>query len=159
MYAKWMRSGWFGVAIAAWLGCACSREDGQGGAVPLLSSGEAARADEAKVAPYLRQIDRWTAEVQRLIAAAEAASGDTPRLVAIRREYLALQDAAKREMAAAETSLSADQKRALQSRYSEQLAPLVGRLQPLLFPALLVDLPQGATPNVAATTVTPTAKE
>jgi hypothetical protein len=148
----------FGVALLATGVAACSRGDGSPPSVPLLTASEADRANETKIAPYVKQIDGWVAEVQRMIAQATAAQGDVAQLVAVRRSYVALQQAARRDMAGADKALTPEQKHALQAHYGERLAPLVGQLQPLLFAALLADLPQGATPALAAV-ATPTTQE
>jgi hypothetical protein len=141
----------------SWLFCLGCGRNGTGPApAALLSGNEAARADEAKLKPYMVRIDRWAAEVTRLIAEATAAAGQPQQLVPVRKAYLALAATARDEMTGAEKALTADQKRTLQAYFGEQLAPLVGQLQPLLFPALLVDLPQGATPAVIAPPPSPT---
>lgn len=139
--------------VATALGCG----KGESPAAPTPTS-ESLQIDDPKLVPAARAMDKVAARLQDLVQRAEAAQGDRQQLVALRAEYQAALAQGRQELTPLEKGASAADRRTMNAYYLQVVAPLLGRLQPLLFPALLVELPRGATPAEPATATTAPAK-
>ncbi|MBI5608047.1 MAG: hypothetical protein HY902_04145 [Deltaproteobacteria bacterium] len=140
------------VAVAA-VGCG----KGESPAAPTPAT-ESLQIDDPKLMPAARAMDKVAARLQDLVQRAEAAQGERQQLVALRSEYQSALAQGRLELAALEKAANPADRRTMNAYYLQVVAPLLGRLQPLLFPALLVDLPRGATPAEPATATTAPAK-
>jgi hypothetical protein len=121
------------------------------------TSGESLQIDDPKLLPAARGLDKVAGDLASLVQRAEAAQSTPLELVAIRREYQATLAQARSQLAELERQTNPADRRTLNAYYLQVVAPQLSRLQPLLFPALLVELPRGATPAEAATPTTATA--
>lgn len=140
--ALWLIALWL---IAALVGC--QREPSE---APSAGGGvvEAARPEDPKTAVAVERLDQIGVAMEKLVAKAEQASGDGPALLAIQAEFQIIVADANRDLGGADRAMTAEQRRAVQAYYGSRIAPLHARLQVLLFPAALVELPRGATPGL-----------
>ncbi len=147
---------WLAARLAlALIAAACGKTESQ--ATPTTAN-DPLQIDDPRLVPAAKAMDKVAARLQDLVQRAEAAQGDRQQLVALRSEYLAALAQGRLELAQLDKGASPADRRTMNAYYLQAVAPLLGRLQPLLFPALLVDLPRGATPAEAATATTAPAK-
>ncbi len=111
---------------------------------------EAARPDDPKTAAVVERLDQLGFSLEKLVTRAEEAHGDGQSLLAIQNEFQAIVAEANRDLGGADRAMAPEQRRAVQSYYGSRVGPLHARLQVLLFPAALVELPRGATPGLIA---------
>lgn len=130
------------LALLAAMSAHCQREEPQKAA----SAAEAVRPDDPKTADAAQRLDQIAVALEKLVVRAEAAAGDAKQLQPIQEEFKALVTQARADLGGVEKAMTPDQRRAVQAYYGQRIAPVHARLQLLLFPALLVDLPRGATP-------------
>ena len=115
---------------------------------PEKGVAEAARPDDPKTAAAVERLDQIGATLEKLVAKAEAAQGDGKALLAVQAEFQITVADANRDLGGVDRAMTAEQRRAVQSYYGSRIGPLHARLQVLLFPAALVELPRGATPGL-----------
>lgn len=109
---------------------------------------EAARPEDPKTAAAVERLDQIGVALEKLVARAEQAHGDGRALLGIQNEFQAIVLDAGRDLGGADRAMTPEQRRAVQSYYGSRIGPLHSRLQVLLFPAALVELPRGATPGL-----------
>ena len=109
---------------------------------------EAARPADPTAAAAVERLDQIAVALEKLVAQAEQAHGDGQTLLRIQKEFEVVVADAVRDLGGAERGMTQDQRRAVQSYYGSKIGPLHSRLQVLLFPAGLVELPRGATPGL-----------
>lgn len=137
-----------GVAVLS----ACDRQEQ---AAPQAQQAESQQIEDPRLLPTSRAMERIGRDLELLVSRAEAAGKDVQQLVALRAEYRALVATARAELQEADRHLNPEDRRTLSAWYALKIGPPLGRLQPLLFPALLVDLPRGATPSLLPAVSTP----
>lgn len=131
------------LALLAAMSAHCQREEPRTAAA---TAAEAVRPDDPKTADAAQRLDRIAVALEQLVVKAEAAAGDAKQLQPIQEEFKALVTQARADLGGVEKAMTPDQRRAVQAYYGQRIAPVHARLQLLLFPVLLVDLPRGATP-------------
>lgn len=136
------------LSVAALLGtaAACQREEPR---TAPATAAEAARPEDPKTAEAAQRLDQIAQRLEQMVAEAERAGGDLAQLRPIQTQFKALVQQARADLGGVEKAMTADQRRAVQAYYGQRIAPLHARLQVLLFPAQLVELPRGATPDHA----------
>lgn len=141
--------------IALFHAAACNRGDepSEGAtaaqaAAPRAQVGQPATGAAAtdKVARARAEIDQVAARLDTLHQQAEAADGDRAKLVAVDQALQAVLADSRPRLAALHAGMSADEVQSVQAYYAERLGPVLSKLQVAVFPAHLLQLPQGATP-------------
>ena len=136
-------AGIFALVLAA----ACTR-GADTGEEPAAVANES--PTDARLAPARAAIDRVSVTLEALVVAAGSANGDRALLVPIAAQLTQALQQGQAELGPLTKKLSDDDQRALQHYYGLRIAPVLSRLQVLVFPAHMIALPAGATPAALA---------